>query len=226
MWLFNSSVGRKFVMSISGAALVFFLLFHASMNLVAIVSEAGYNMICEFLGANWYALVGTAGLAFLVIVHFVYAFVLTAQNYKARGTERYAVVARQKGVDWASKNMLALGIIVILGLGLHLFNFWYNMQYVEIAGIEDKMPFAADGVHHIKAVFSNPCYVVLYLVWLTALWFHLSHGIWSSLQSLGWSNNIWLKRIQVIGTIFATLIVLMFASVVIYYYVASLMCAA
>lgn len=225
MWLFNSSVGRKFVMSISGAALVFFLLFHASMNLVAIVSEEGYNMICEFLGANWYALVGTAGLGALVLLHFVYAIILTVQNYKARGTERYAVVARQEGVDWASKNMLVLGIIVILGLCLHLFNFWYNMQFVEIAGIEDKLEFAADGVHHIKAVFGNPVYVALYLVWLAALWFHLSHGVWSSLQSLGWSNNIWLCRIKCIGTIVATLVVLMFAAVVVYYYAASLLAA-
>ena len=61
MWLINSSVGRKVVMSITGASLVLFLLFHASMNLVAIISEEGYNMICEFLGANWYALVATVG---------------------------------------------------------------------------------------------------------------------------------------------------------------------
>ena len=80
MWLVNSSIGRKVVMSISGAALVFFLLFHAAMNLVAIISEEGYNMICEFLGANWYALVATAGLAFLVVVHILYAFYITMQN--------------------------------------------------------------------------------------------------------------------------------------------------
>ena len=94
MWLFNSSVGKKVLMSVTGLALVFFLLFHMSMNLVAIFSTEGYNMICEFLGANWYALAGTAGLAVLVVVHFVYAFILTMQNRRARGSQRYAVSER------------------------------------------------------------------------------------------------------------------------------------
>ena len=84
MWLFNSSVGRKFVMSITGTALALFLLFHASMNLVAIISEDGYNAICEFLGANWYALVGTLGIAFLAVVHIVYAFILSIINKWAK----------------------------------------------------------------------------------------------------------------------------------------------
>ncbi len=91
MWLSNSSVGRKVVMSVTGIALVLFLTFHMAMNLVAIISADGYNMICEFLGANWYALVATAGLAALFVIHIIYAFWLTMQNRKARGSERYAV---------------------------------------------------------------------------------------------------------------------------------------
>ena len=61
MWLSNSSVGRKVVMSVTGIALVLFLTFHMAMNLVALVSANGYNMVCEFLGANWYALVARSG---------------------------------------------------------------------------------------------------------------------------------------------------------------------
>ena len=76
-FLTNSSLGRKLVMSISGCFLVLFLLFHMSMNVVALISAEGYNMLCGFLGANWYALVATAVLALGVLVHFVYAFWLT-----------------------------------------------------------------------------------------------------------------------------------------------------
>ena len=82
MWLLNSSIGRKLIMSISGLFLVFFLLFHMSMNIVAIISGEAYNMICEFLGANWYALAGTLVLAAGVVVHIVYAFILTLKNQK------------------------------------------------------------------------------------------------------------------------------------------------
>lgn len=228
MWLINSSIGRKLIMSISGAALVLFLLFHATMNLVAIISEDGYNMICEFLGANWYALVGTVGLAVLVLVHILYAFFITAQNYRARGNKRYAVSTRQQDVEWASKNMLVLGIIIVLGIGLHLFNFWYKMQFTEImhsagASIND-IAKATDGVYWIKQTFSCPVYVVLYLVWLGALWFHLTHGVWSALHTLGWNNNTWMPRVKCISNIISTLVVLMFVSVVIYYGLASLGC--
>ena len=226
MWLVNSSIGRKVVMSISGAALVFFLLFHAAMNVVAIVSAEGYNMICKFLGANWYALVATAGLAFLVVVHILYAFYITMQNYRARGKERYAVSARQADVEWSSKNMLALGVVIVLGLGLHLFNFWYKMQFAEIlhmAGVESvDIANATNGVYWIKETFANPIYVGLYLVWLAAIWFHLTHGVWSAMHSLGLNNGIWMKRVKCISNIVSTLVVLMFAVVVVYYFAMSL----
>lgn len=96
MWLSNSSIGRKVVMSVTGIALVLFLTFHMAMNLVALFSEDAYNMICEFLGANWYALVATAGLAALFVIHIIYAFWLTMQNRAARGSERYAVNVKPK----------------------------------------------------------------------------------------------------------------------------------
>ena len=85
MWLINSSIGRKVVMSVTGVALVLFLTFHMSMNIVALFSGEAYNMICEFLGANWYAVVATMGLGALTVAHIVYAFILTAQNRRARG---------------------------------------------------------------------------------------------------------------------------------------------
>lgn len=221
MWLSNSSVGRKVVMSVTGAALVLFLLFHMSMNLVAIISTDGYNAICEFLGANWYALVGTAGLAFLVVVHFVYAFILTLQNRKARGSQRYAVSERPKNVTWASQNMLVLGIIVILGIALHLFNFWAKMQLPEVLHMMGMhvdavtMENVANGSYYIASTFSCPVYAALYVVWLAALWFHLTHGIWSAMQTLGANNNVWICRWKAISNVLATIIIIGFLVVVV-----------
>ena len=221
MWLSNSSVGRKVVMSVTGAALVLFLLFHMSMNLVAIISTDGYNAICEFLGANWYALVGTAGLAALVVVHFVYAFILTLQNRKARGSQRYAVSERPKNVTWASQNMLVLGIIVILGIALHLFNFWAKMQLPEVLHMMGMhvdavtMDNVADGSYYIASTFSCPVYAALYVVWLAALWYLLTHGIWSAMQTLGANNNVWICRWKAISNVLATIIILGFLVVVV-----------
>ena len=62
-FLTNSSVGKKLVMSITGCFLVLFILFHMSMNLTMLFSHSAYNAVCEFLGANWYALAATVILA-------------------------------------------------------------------------------------------------------------------------------------------------------------------
>ena len=216
MWLCNSSIGRKVVMSVTGVALILFLTFHMSMNIVALFSGDAYNMICEFLGANWYALVATAGLAALAVLHIVYAFWLTMQNRKARGNERYAVTTRPQGVEWASQNMLVLGIIIILGLLLHLFNFWYNMMFAELTGIA-VAHHPADGYSYIVDTFSCPVYVVLYIVWLVALWFHLTHGFWSAMQTFGWNGKVWYCRWKVIGIAYSTLLCLGFLVVVLWF---------
>lgn len=214
MWLINSSIGRKVVMSVTGIALVLFLTFHASMNVVALISEKGYNWICKMLGANWYAVAATVGLAALVAIHFIYAFWLTIQNRKARGNNRYEVTDKPEKVEWASQNMLVLGIIICLGLCLHLYNFWWHMMAAELIEGEAAVN-AANGVFWIKKTFGCPVYAGLYLVWLCALWFHLTHGIWSSLQTLGWSGKVWFNRWRCIGNIYATIVVLMFAVVVV-----------
>ena len=170
-------------------------------------------MICELLGANWYAVVATAGLGALAVCHIVYAFILTAQNRRARGDNRYAVTEKPATVEWASQNMLVLGIIVLLGLGLHLFNFWYNMMFAELTGMHVQIP-PSHGFEYIRYTFSNPVYVVLYIVWICALWFHLSHGFWSAMQTVGVNGKVWFNRWKTIGNIYVTLLMLGFLVVV------------
>ena len=228
MWLIDSSIGRKLVMSVSGLALILFLTFHMAMNAVALFSGEGYNMVCEFLGANWYALVATLGLAALVVVHIVYAFILFVQNRRARGNQRYAVSVKPKGVEWASQNMLVLGIVVIGGLVLHLTDFWSKMQLAEIMGIHEMVVEGhtlapTNGAALIAINFSNPVIVVLYVVWLAAIWFHLTHGFWSALHTIGWNGKNWINRLQCISNVYTTIIVLGFIAVPILFFVQSLM---
>lgn len=218
MWLLNSSIGRKLIMSISGLFLILFLLFHLCMNVAAVFSGEAYNMICGFLGANWYALLGTLVLAAGVVVHFAYAIMLTLQNRKARGNDCYALNARPKGVEWASQNMFVLGIIVILGLILHFTQFWYNMMFAELAGFEGQFG-PTDGAAFITFFFQgNIVNTVLYLVWFAALWFHLTHGFWSAIQTLGWSNNLWMSRWECTSKWVATIICGAFAIITIIFY--------
>ncbi|MBP5479989.1 MAG: succinate dehydrogenase/fumarate reductase cytochrome b subunit [Bacteroidaceae bacterium] len=221
MWLCNSSIGRKVIMSVTGLALILFLTFHACMNVVALINGDAYNMICEMLGANWYAVAATCGLAALVVIHIVYAFILTIQNNRARGNNKYAITDKPEKVEWASQNMLALGVIILLGMVLHLWNFWWNMMAAELIPGMDTF-YATDGMHWITETFSNPVYVVLYLIWLCAIWFHLTHGMWSAMQTMGLSGRVWFNRWKLIGQIYSTIIMLMFAAVVVVKYICSL----
>ena len=216
MWLLNSSIGKKVVMSLTGLFLILFLTFHMSMNLVAIFSEEGYNMVCEFLGANWYALAGTAVIAAGAVLYILFALWLTYINRRARGKDRYKVTEKPKDVEWASQNMLVLGIIVVIGIAMHLYQFWFKMQFNEITGILPEVN-PHDGYALIAETLGNPIMAIIYLVWFVAIWFHLTHGFWSAIQTLGWNNKIWLSRWKCISNIYTTVLCLGFAVVAIYF---------
>ncbi len=221
-FLTNSSLGKKLVMSITGCALVLFILFHMSMNLVVLFSADAYNMICKFLGANWYALVATVGLAALVVLHIVFALILTRENYRARGSQRYDVTVNEHGVQWSSKNMLVLGFVVLGGLFVHLIHFWSKMQLVELLHLDHTID-PTNGAALIQYTFDAgnkwaEVNVAIYLVWFAAIWFHLTHGVWSMFQTVGFANDTWYPRLKCISNIVASLIFLGFAAVVVLFY--------
>lgn len=217
MWLINSSIGRKLVMAITGAVLVLFVTFHCLMNGVALFWPSAYNLVCEFLGANWYALVGTVVIAALLILHIVIAVMLTLQNRKARGNDRYDVTSKPKQVEWASQNMLVLGIVILAFMVVHLIQFWYKMQFSEVLGIPQydpevegvAVPYAA-GTWFIQMAFSAWYTLPIYLIGFIALWFHLTHGMWSMFQSIGWDGAIWFERLKKIANWWTSIVVLLF----------------
>ena len=203
-------------MSVTGLFLLLFVSFHVLMNAVALISPRGYNLVCEFLGANWYALIATVILAAGFVFHIIYAFWLTLQNRKARGNDRYAVTTRPKSVEWASQNMLVLGIVVVAFLIVHLVQFQAKMQLVEVmhqVGCETEaaaVVYAADGMHHIANAFGQIWTLPVYVIGLIALWFHMTHGFWSAFQSIGVSNNKWIPRFKTLGNWWSTIVVALF----------------
>ncbi len=211
MWLTSSSIGRKLVMAVTGACLVLFVTFHCLMNAVAIACPAAYNVICEFLGANWYALAASAGLALLFVIHIFYAVWLTLQNRKARGADRYSVSVKPATVEWSSQNMLVLGIVILAFLVVHMVQFWAKMQLVEMTGAESTLP-PAIGTLFIQEAFSHIYTPIIYIIGFAALWFHMNHGFWSMFQSAGWTNNTWLPRLRKISCWYTTIVIALFVA--------------
>ena len=205
-------------MSVTGACLILFLTFHVLMNAVAIVWPTAYNTICALLGANWYALVASMGLAALFVIHIVYAFILTLQNRKARGNDRYNVTTLPPHVEWSSNNMLVLGIVVVAFLAVHMIQFWAKMQLIEAlshdpatwALVDGAAANPAAGTLFLHAAFSEVWTPIVYIIGFVALWFHMNHGFWSMFQTAGWNNDTWLPRLKKISLVWTSVIVGLF----------------
>ena len=202
--IFKTSIGKKLIMSISGLFLILFLCIHAGVNLLYLFGDEWFQKGCDFMSLGIVTIMVPV-LALGFVVHIIYAFILYWQNYKARGTERYAVATKTQTEDWASRNMLVLGLLVVIGIFLHLTDFWANMQLKEFIGKE-----AMGGPELMRNTFSRLGIYILYIVWFIVLWFHLTHGFWSAFHTIGFSNEKWIKRLKVIGIIFVTLLVLIF----------------
>lgn len=206
MSIFSSSIGKKLIMSISGLFLILFLTMHMVLNFTSVFSAEAFQAVCDFMALPIVSIM-TPVLAFGFVIHIVYAFILTAGNLKSRGgLKRYEVATKTETDSWAAKNMIYLGAIVLLGLAVHLTHFWAKMQLQDFMGNEPQDPNML-----LSQTFGNVWITILYLIWFVAIWLHLSHGFWSALQSIGWNNKIWLKRLKVISIVYVTLLMAGFA---------------
>ena len=224
----TSSIGRKFVQSVSGAFLIIFLLLHATINFFSVIDSwtGGFGAVaqddklfsagdglfklgCDFMSTGFISVMVPI-LALGFIVHIGYGCYLTVVNIKARGgVKRYEVASKASADSWSSRNMLVLGIIILGFIGFHLIHFWAKMQLQEFIGAEaENNPYLL-----LASTFKNWWVVALYIVWFIAIWFHLNHGFWSMFQTIGWNNAIWLKRLKVISVVVSTIIVLVFCAV-------------
>ena len=217
MFIFNSSIGKKFIQSISGAFLIIFLLLHGTINFFSVIDtftgkfgapDGLFQKGCDFMALPIIKImVPVLALGFLV--HICYGCWLTWQNVRARGgLKRYEVASKAATDSWSARNMFVLGIIILGLLLFHLSHFWAKMQLQEFLGNEPENPYLL-----LVTTFKSWWVLALYLLWFVAIFFHLAHGFWSMFQTIGWSGQTWMKRLKVIGIIVAVLIFLIFAAV-------------
>ena len=210
--IFTSSIGKKFIMSITGLFLIIFLTLHATINGLYLVSPDLFRAGCDIMALP-VVTVMVPILALGFIIHIIYGIYLSWTNLKARGNQRYAVHNKSKTDNWAAKNMLVLGIIILGFIAFHLTHFWSDMQLQQFKGVPHEQ--LTDPALLMTQIFGKVWVVVLYIIWFAAVWFHLTHGFWSAFHTLGWNNDIWIKRLKVISYIYASLLFIVFASVAI-----------
>lgn len=218
----TASIGRKLVMSLSGLFLMVFIAVHLGLNLLLIFDKSGnlFNQGAHFMATNPLIKIMEPILGLGFVVHILFSFYLEFQNWKARPV-KYAKKNMSGASTWASRNMLILGALVLVFLVVHILDFFVKMKFT---GDPLLAEVSVNGVHMhnayalVSSAFINSVALsVFYIIGAILLGLHLSHGFWSSFQTMGLNNKYWLKRWQTIGQIYATLVALGFAVIPLYF---------
>lgn len=204
------SLSKKLLVALLGAFLSLFLLFHALANLCILRHDGGawYNDFCQFMGTNYVIKVFEVILLIVFLLHIVMSLWLAVTNKRAR-PQGYRKPQRSK-THVGSKLQVWTGILIIACLLLHFMDFYF----VKLGLVDGNLNFYEQA--HEK--FQVPHIAVSYLVFFVIVWFHMRHGFAAMFQTLGLYNHKFGKAIEVIGVVYATVICLMFTSVVVLVY--------
>ena len=218
MQLFTSSIGRKILMAITGQAMVLF----------AVIHLLGNSSIFGWLtgGINAYAhhlhslpapiIIGfRLGLLVFACVHIWFGIQLTIENRGGRPKE-YAVKSTQKAT-FASENMIWTGVLLMAFILYHLAHFTFQIINPDTAALKNMVDLHGASVPNVLGMvvsaFQNMLVTLIYAGAMLILFLHLSHGIQSFFQTMGWSNDRVQPFLTKAGTLAALALFLGYAAV-------------
>lgn len=212
-WI-GATIGRKQLIAVTGLGLSLFLLLHMAGNMLILVSPQAYNEYGHAIVSNPLLPIAETGLVLLFFLHLGFALRLQLKNWCARDSH-YAVMSNgDKGTGWIQRSLWAQGLLILIFVILHLITFKYGEHYSVNYGRGE----IRDLHKLIVEVFYQPGYVVWYLVSLVILGLHLSHGVGSSLQTLGIHHPRYQKLFKCVSWGYAFVVAAGFISQPIYVY--------
>lgn len=218
-----SSVGKKLLNGLTGVLLLAFIVAHLAGNLTIFVGKDalnGYAAATHSLGAL--LIVAELGLAAVFLLHAVSAITVWNDNRRARQTG-YAM-KRSKGAaskqTLASRTMIITGIVLLVFLVVHLWQFRFGPAYMTTLPSHDGGPAREVWDLHriVVETFKQPIWVGIYVAVMVLLGFHLRHGFWSAFQSIGVLNPKLRPLAFSAGVIFAVVIAVGFLLLPIFVY--------
>ena len=214
MWIirfFRSSLGRKFIMALTGLFLISFLLVHLLGNLLLLINDEGesFTAFVHFMESNPIIGIMAIGLLSTFVIHIIQGIDVWIAGRRAKGVP-YAVKT-DKNAGIFSKYMFWLGIVILLFLIVHLENFWFKLKIINTIGDDDLYGVVIDA-------FKNPLIIITYELGAIALFMHLRHGFQSAFQTLGLNHGKWTPLIKTLGIIYSVLIPLGFFIIPLYVY--------
>ena len=217
----SASIARKVFMAATGLFLVIFLLQHLIINFLSVISPDAFNEASHFMGTNPFVqYLAQPILAFGVIAHLAMGMRLELQNRAARPI-KYAYNNAGANSSWMSRNMIITGIMVLLFLGLHFYDFWIpelNVKYVQ----GDMSGLNAAGewryFEELQHKFVDPIRVGLYVLSFVFLALHLLHGFQSAFQSVGFNHNKYTPMIKTAANLYGVLVPLGFVIIAVFHF--------
>lgn len=221
----KTSIFKKVVMALSGMFLLIFLLQHFIINFLSVISPDAFNDASHFMGTNpIIQFLMQPILIFGVVIHLIMGIVIEQRNRSARPIQ-YAYNNAKSNSSWMSRNMIITGIMVILFLGLHFYDFW--IPEIKTKFIDGDMSGKLDGgdsfryFTELQHKFVSPVRLGIYCLAFIFLALHLLHGFQSAFQSVGFRHNQYTPLIQRLGNIYAVAIPLGFIFIAIFHFINS-----
>ncbi len=205
----SSSIGRKFLMGITGLFLVTFIAVHLLINSFSLVSAELFNAGSHFMATNPLIQAMQYVLALGFIAHIAMGIVLTIRNNAARPV-KYAMNKPGENSNFASRSMILTGVLVMLFLFLHLKDFFVPIKF-------DHGSYGTD-YDLLVLVFSNPVYVVIYVVAFILLGIHLYHGFQSAFQTIGVNHPKYTPAIKFLGVLYCVIVALGFSAIALFHF--------
>ncbi len=204
-----ASIQKKMFMGICGLVWTGFVFAHMAGNMLILVSAELYNKYGHAIVSNKPLLYAAEAVLLAALIgHVVMGAWLTIENRRATPKKYVAAASGAKRVSLASRTMALQGSLVLFFIILHLITFKYGTEYlVTYDGVEMR-----DLHRLVLEIFQQPMYVVGYIVCLLILGWHLSHGVSSVFQSLGFNHPKYNPKIKLIGWVYSVVVALGFIS--------------
>ena len=190
--IFDSSLGKKYIMALTGFGLFGFVIGHLIGNLQVFLGPEAINRYGAFLqGLGELLWVARISLLVMVLLHIWAAIKLSAENRAARpiAYENY----NPTSASYASRTMLMSGLIIFFFIIYHLLHFTVQIPGINFSNQDFKILHDAKGRHDVFAMmivgFRQPIVSGFYIIAMTLLSLHLSHGVSAMFQSLGWKKK-------------------------------------
>lgn len=209
----NSSIGKKFIMAITGLSLILFLVIHLLNNLLLFLGPEIFNEnVARLEAIKPFVRVIELILALIFIFHIYNAIKLYFENKKAN-PQKYAINISSKNSTFYSRFMTVSGSFILIFLIIHLSTFWRSFNFGDHP-LDGSHPFY--GI--IQDAFMNPIIALFYIIAMVMLGLHLNHAFQSAFQTMGWQHKKFTPIIEKIGTTIALIMTIGFASIPVFFY--------